>query len=408
MNTKPIRTEQDYEAALARVDELMDAEFGTPEGDELDVLVDLVEVYESRHVPMGYPGPVEAIRFRMEQDALGPRDLVPFIGSRAKVSEVLSGKRAITMPMARALHTHLGIPAEVLLRDSVSTVDDPSADLAWSRFPLKEMAKRKWIRDLPDLAHHAKELVGDLIERAGGWQVAGAALYRKNDHLRANAKADPYALRAWCWQVLATANRSAPSTAYEPGTVTLDFLTQVARLSASEDGPRLASGFLAEHGIPLVTERHLPRTHLDGAALRLGDGRPVIGLTLRYDRIDSFWFCLLHELAHVGRHMDHDSGAAFVDDLSPSRVERKREDPREAQADEWAAEALIPHDAWQTSTARENPTPLSVVNLAHVLNVHPAIVAGRVRHERQNYRLLSQFVGTGQVRSHFGIVPGDA
>ena len=405
MEIKPIRTEQDYEAALARVDELMDAELGTPEGEELDVLVDLVEAYESRHVPMGYPSAVEAIQYRMDQDGLSPRDLIPFIGTRAKVSEVLSGKRAITMPMARALHTHLGIPAEVLLRDSVSAVDDPSADLEWSRFPLKEMAKRSWIPDLPDLARHAKQLVGDLIERAGGWQVAGAALYRKNDHLRANAKTDPYALQAWCWQVLATANQNAPSTAYEPGTVTLDFLTELARLSAWEDGPRRAQEFLTEHGIPLVTERHLPRTHLDGAALRLGDGRPVIGLTLRYDRIDSFWFCLFHELAHVGRHMDHDSGDAFVDDLSLSKVEGEHQDPRESEADEWAAEALIPHDAWQTSTARENPTPLSVVTLAHVLRVHPAIVAGRVRHERQNYRLLSQFVGTGQVRSHFTIVP---
>lgn len=125
MNITSIRTEQEYEAALKRVDELMDAELGTPEGEELDVLVDLVEAYESRHVPMGYPSAVEAIEFRMDQDGLSPRDLVPFIGTRAKVSEVLAGKRAITMAMARALHKHLGIPAEVLMRDSVPAVDDP-------------------------------------------------------------------------------------------------------------------------------------------------------------------------------------------------------------------------------------------------------------------------------------------
>ena len=119
MDIEPIRTEHDYEAALARVDELMDADLGTPEGEELDVLVDLVEANESRHVPMGYPSAVEAIEFRMDQDGLSARDLVPFIGSRARVSEVLSGKCAITMPVARALHKHLGIPAEVLLRDSV-------------------------------------------------------------------------------------------------------------------------------------------------------------------------------------------------------------------------------------------------------------------------------------------------
>ena len=97
---KPVRTEADYVAALARIDDLLDAEPGTPEGEELDVLADLVEVYESRHVPIDYPSPVAAIEFRMDQTGLAPRDLVPFIGTRAKVSEVLSGKRSITMPMA--------------------------------------------------------------------------------------------------------------------------------------------------------------------------------------------------------------------------------------------------------------------------------------------------------------------
>ena len=113
---RPVRTEADYETALARIDALMDADPDSPEARELDVLVDLVDLYESRHEPMEYPDPVSAIEFRMEQAGLKPRDLIPFIGSRAKVSEVLSGKRAITMTMARTLHEHLGIPADVLLR----------------------------------------------------------------------------------------------------------------------------------------------------------------------------------------------------------------------------------------------------------------------------------------------------
>ena len=400
---KPIRTESDYAAALARVDELMDAEVGTPEGEELDVLVDLVELYESRHEPMGYPSPVAALEFRMEQQGLAPRDLVPFIGSRAKVSEVLSGKRSITMPMARALHEHLGIPAEVLLQKQGTTADQPVDELQWHRFPLKEMAKRKWIPSVPDLMARAEDLIRDLIHRAGGWQVASAALYRKNDHLRTNAKTDLHALHAWCWQVLATANANPPDAAHVPGTVTLEFLRQVARLSWSEDGPRAAREFLGQHGIPLVIERHLPRTYLDGAALRLGDGRPVVALTLRYDRIDSFWFCLLHELAHVGRHLDRAAGTAFIDDLSLRRPEHGLEDEREAEADEWAAEALIPSAEWEASPVREHPTPLGVTSLAHHLQVHPATVAGRIRYERQDYRLLSQFVGTGQVRQQFGI-----
>ena len=400
---KPIRTESDYAAALARVDELMDAEVGSPEGEELAVLVDLVELYESKNQPMGLPSPVAAIEFRMEQQGLAPRDLVPFIGSRGKVSEVLSGKRPITMPMARALHEHLGIPAEVLLREPGLTADQAERDIQWQRFPLREMAKRRWVPAVSDLSDQAETLTKDLIARAGGWQIARAALFRKNDHMRTNARADQYALQAWCWQVLATANNKLPDVTYRPGTVDLAFLRRVAQLSCLEDGPLAAERFLLKHGICMVIERHLPRTYLDGGAFRLGDDRPVVALTLRYDRIDSFWFCLLHELAHVGRHFDHGAGTAFIDDQSLRRPEGGLEDQREAQADEWAAEALVPSTAWDTSSVRVHPTPFGVMNLAQQLQVHPATVAGRIRFERQDYRLLSQFVGTGRVRELFGI-----
>ena len=93
-------------------------------------------------------------------------------------------------------------------------------------------------------------------------------------------------------------------------------MREVAQLSVYEDGPRRAQQRLAAHGIALVIERHLPRTHLDGAALCLLDGRPVIGLTLRYDRIDNFWFSLMHELAHVSLHLDCHENDLFIDDLS--------------------------------------------------------------------------------------------
>ena len=403
VNVKPIRSEMDYEAALDRISELMDAKADSPEGDELDVLADLVALYEGRQVPMGYPGPAAAIEFRMDQAGLRPADLAPFIGSRARVSEVLSGRRAITMPMARALHEHLGIPADVLLQEQDVDLNDPWADMEWSRFPVRSMARFSWIPNRPDPTQSPEQVMRNLINRAGGMDVAGAALYRKNDHVRANAKMDPYALMAWCWQILARANEDPPTTGYERGTVTLDFLTRVARLSWSEDGPRLARELLLKRGISLVIERHLPKTYLDGVALRLGDGRPVVGLTLRYDRIDNFWFSLLHELAHVGRHLDNDRGEAFVDDFTLRRLEGRREDAREMQADEWAEEALIPRSVWEASAVRELPSSMAVLNLANALHVHPAIVAGRVRYERKNYRLLSQFVGTGEVRRQFGM-----
>ncbi len=118
-SVKPIRTEADYKAALIRIDELMEASAGTVEGEELDVLADLVEHYEEKRDPLGYPSPAAAIQFRMDQEGLSEQDLVPWIGSPDVVAEVLAEKRALTMPMAQALHEHLGIPADVLLRKPV-------------------------------------------------------------------------------------------------------------------------------------------------------------------------------------------------------------------------------------------------------------------------------------------------
>ena len=183
---------------------------------------------------------------------------------------------------------------------------------------------------------------------------------------------------------------------YEPGTVTDAFMREVAQLSVYEDGARRAQARLAAHGIALVIERNLPRTRLDGAALCLQKGRPVIGLTLRYDRIDSFWFSLMHELAHVGLHLDCDESELFIDDLSLTGG-----DLLENGADRVARDALIPPRFWKSSPVRDRATVLAVYDLAREAGVHPAVVAGRVRHERGNYRLLSQLIGSGKVRSQF-------
>lgn len=120
ISIKPIKSEADYDAALEQIAVLMDARTGTPEADALDVLATLVEDYENQHYPIGLPDPISAIRFRMEQQELSQRDLIPFIGSRSKVSEVLSGKRSLSLQMIRNLHQGLGISAEVLLQEPVA------------------------------------------------------------------------------------------------------------------------------------------------------------------------------------------------------------------------------------------------------------------------------------------------
>lgn len=398
---KPIRSDEDYQVALKRIESLMDVEEGTPESDELEVLSTLVELYEEQHFPIAWPDPIEAIRFRMEQAGLSARDLVPLIGSRAKVSEVLSGKRSLTLQMIRALHEHLGIPAEVLLHQPGASLPETLEELDWSKFPLAAMAKLGWIDKGRNLKDRAEELIRRLIERAGGPNALPSVLYRKNDGTRQNAKMDRYALEAWCWQLLATACETPLPTIYREGVITEEFARSLVKLSWSKEGPKLAKEYLANHGIHLIYLPHLPRTHLDGAVLKLPDATPVIGMTLRYDRLDNFWFCLCHELAHVTLHMKKGTDAVFIDDLSLGEVETVETDDKETEADQWALEVLIPSDAWNKSVVRSRPTPSSVVELAHELGIHPAIIAGRVRKELHNYHLLTHYVGSGEVRKHF-------
>lgn len=115
---KPVRTKADYEAALAEVERLWGAKRGTPKGDRLDVLTTLIDVYEAKHYPMDPPDPVEAIRFRMEQQGLTRKDLEPMIGPRNRVADVLNRKRSLSIEMIRQLHDRLGISAEILIRPS--------------------------------------------------------------------------------------------------------------------------------------------------------------------------------------------------------------------------------------------------------------------------------------------------
>ena len=122
MNIKPIRTEREYEAALKEIERLFGADPGTPDGDLLDILVTLVEVYEDEHYPIPLPDPIEAIYFYMESRELTRVDLEPYIGSRARVSEVLNRKRHLTLSMIQRLHTGLGIPAEILVQPYKITI----------------------------------------------------------------------------------------------------------------------------------------------------------------------------------------------------------------------------------------------------------------------------------------------
>jgi HTH-type transcriptional regulator/antitoxin HigA len=174
-----------------------------------------------------------------------------------------------------------------------------------------------------------------------------------------------------------------------------EWLSELVHLSREEEGPKKAVEYLHHSGIHVVVEPHLPQTHLDGAAFLLSDGSPVIGLTLRYDRLDNFWFLLIHELVHIREHLHKGGIESIFDDLDAQA------DKIEEVADEMAGEILVPEASWQVALARYIRTKDAIVSFAEQLCIHPAIVAGKIRREADSYIILADMVGQGEVRKWF-------
>ena len=400
MISRLIKNEKDYDTALSRIDQLMDAKSGTAEMDELELLTALVEMYEERHFPISPPDPIDAIKFRMEQIGLVQKDMVPYIGTKSKVSEVLNGKRPLTLSMMRSLNKNLGISAEVLLKEPGADFPNQIQEMEWSRFPLLEMVKRNWIPMVDDIKEKAEELIRDFIEQAGGLDTVPKPCFRQGKNGRYNPKMDLFSLTAWCIRVQSVARKNPLKTKYVKNSIKLGTMQEVARLSYFDNGPLLAKEYLEKHGVHLIVVPHLPKTYLDGAAILLPDGTPVIGLTLRYDRIDYFWFCLLHELAHVSKHLST-SDRLIIDDLDLRGKKVEKEDIIEKEADEMTRNGLIPKRIWDKNPISGKASTAEIYALAEKLKIHPAIIAGRIRFEQNNYRLLSRHVGNKKIRKHF-------
>ncbi|HEY5953775.1 MAG TPA: ImmA/IrrE family metallo-endopeptidase [Terrimicrobiaceae bacterium] len=398
MKLKLIKTEAENEAALARLEEIFDAEPGTPEGDEAELLTALIEMFERKAYPMDLPDPIEAIKFRMEQQGLKAKDLIPYIGSASKVSEVLAGKRSLSLAMMRNL-VKLGIPAEVLLQEQGASLPSDAALQQGHHFPIAEMVKRGWFAGFQGTVAEAKSQLEDLLNRFVGTLGPNALIPAMNrQHVRDGSTQDEHALTAWRIRVATLALRET-LPAYKPGAVTRDFLRELARLSYLDSGPLLAKEFLNKNGIHLICEPHLPKTHLDGAALRLPDGSPVVALTLRFDRLDNFWFTLFHELAHVALHLYEADVDAFFDDLTDDG----KKDKGEKEADKLASESLIPESEWKAARLKKNSPTGNVVAFAEKLRISPAIPAGRARYESKDYKVFKPLIGAGKLRPMFGL-----
>lgn len=399
MDAKVIRSEEQHQEYLLEMQNLIARHpvAGSPDSERLELLSVLVEAYENQKFPVEAPDPIDAILFRMEEQGLKQADLVPYFGTRSRVSEVLSRKRPLTIPMIRALASGLGMSAETLIGVDPGESAQPRKDeVDWSGFPVKEMIARGWLQKFANkAAESTEELVKTFIANAG--MQFGAAAFRRSLHGDACSPTTKYALYAWLARVIQKARDKKSSLGKFDSTVfSPAFLRELVHLSWSDHGPAIAVEFLEKHGIAVVIEPALKGTLLDGAALQDSDGTPIIGLTLRFDRLDNFWFTLMHEVAHLWKHVSPEE--TFLDNLDSSS-----EDRRELEANRIAKEALISRVAWKRSEAYLNPSNESIHKLSRELKIHPAIIAGRLRKEREDYTTFNDLVGHNQVRKHFNL-----
>ncbi|TIO05686.1 XRE family transcriptional regulator [Mesorhizobium sp.] len=262
-------------------------------------------------------------------------------------------------------------------------------DIVWGQLPYKEMIKRKWF-DLPRGANPI-ERVKEYFLHAAGPQFA-TAFHRKK--MRSGNVPNEYALLAWQARILERARSKIE--AEEIGTFELDdrWLPELVHLTKRKDGPKRARDLLADKGIVLIVERHLSGSYLDGAAMFTDGDTPVVGLTLRYDRLDNFWFVLMHELGHVFLHLFDGLRFDFFDEEGGNDG-----DAIEAEADKFALDALIPEALWDQCLSRFALSEEAVKIDAETIGIDPSIIAGRIRKERGNYTILNDLVGRDQVRS---------
>lgn len=260
-----------------------------------------------------------------------------------------------------------------------------------SKLPLKEIKKRGWLKEaLPNLIKHSNQdqLVTSFMMPA--FEGTIPALLKSG--ARIGKELDQYALLAWkariVWKVRNDQIDNAKALSAD-----LSWLNSFKSFTLEEEGPALAIEYLRTKGIEVVFEAHLPQTYLDGAALLVDNTIPTIALTLRYDRLDNFWFVLLHELGHIILHKDSRLNSGFFDDDSVGLA-----DEAEREADAFARSVFLPEELWQSSLVRFTQSSEQVVQFARENRLSPAIIAGWIRRERNDYTIFKELVGQGKVR----------
>lgn len=251
-------------------------------------------------------------------------------------------------------------------------------------------ARRSGWFDTPDDEVAARQKILDFIDESSA-SLGSPGLLRTG--LRSLDLQDDAMLAAWRARILQRAERSAKEISGVFDQVNLSWVANLVRLSIYDDGPSRAVEWCKTNGVLVLIEPQITGLKLDGAAFLLGS-TPVIGLTIRQDRLDNFWFTLLHEIGHTILHYNAGLASGFFDE----ETDLKAVDELELEADQFASSMLIPPERWRQSTVRVTRSAASVDQFARQLEINPAIVFGRIRRERNDYKLFYDRVGAGQVR----------
>jgi HTH-type transcriptional regulator/antitoxin HigA len=384
MKIRPIRTPEDLSAARELLATLLKDNKSGARSDDIEVLATLIEQFEKERIAINAPSPVAAIKFRMDEMGLSARQLEPFIGSRARVSEVLSEKRSLSIDMIRSLHEGLGIPYESLISSRI----DRQAMASEMPGPTIERFNSYGLDlDVTDVP---------LFARASARQRLPQALHRKTRTQRAASKTDPRALLLWQAAVLKRAEARVLSTDFSAARLTPKFMRHLATLSSRPNGPALAISEINNIGIRVVAMPPLQGTFLDGAAMLDDRQQPIVALTLRHDRTDGFWFTTIHELSHIHLHFDEllNDAQPFIDDM-----EIHSEDEFEKEADDLARISLIPDSVINQVRWSEQSTNDDLLTASARARVHISVVAGRWQRDFQNYRRFARLIERDKLRS---------
>ena len=362
------------------------------------------EVQEYEHLQSGAVTTFEAegladlpdilIRARISR-GMSQRDLGTFVGVAEQQIQRYEAERYRSASLERL--AEIAAALDITVRESAQLRTAPPTetgpDSAWS-FPVTEMFKRGYFDDFRGSAAQARREAEHLIPtffRHAAYDWTQTALHRRS--VRAHGNVQLAALAAWEARVSILADRHPPHVAFHRDVISHEWLHYLVSLSTRDDGPRAAREHLRVSGILLVVEPHMPGTLLDGAALQTASKHFVVAMTLRHDRLDNFWFTLLHEVGHLRLHVGQGPYRAIFD-----AIESPGDSPIEDEADDFAQEALIPAAQWRTCVSRFTQTERAVRADAAKLGIHPAIVAGRIRREANDYTLLANLVGAGQVK----------